>query len=119
MSESSTVIKHYKKQLIFRQHDICPDSNYVKKEDETKKIRRKRKNKNCRGQFRHEAMELIKLGTSKFFFPFWGKKMSNNIARVVYGSESTVSDMKKYFAQISRKITKFSTNLISLKFTLE
>lgn len=91
MSETS-VIKHYKKQLIYRQHDLPKDitstknnlhysperientemldtseaiKNSYKHTDNCKKIRKKRKNRNCRGQFRHEAMELIKLGTSK------------------------------------------------------
>ncbi|KAJ3644978.1 hypothetical protein Zmor_022674 [Zophobas morio] len=85
MTETS-VIRHYKKQLIYRQHDV-PDRddkgphlfNEVsntkiydlveeKKKGEAppngRKVRRKRKNKNCRGQFRHEGMELIKLGTT-------------------------------------------------------
>lgn len=93
MTETS-VIKHYKKQLIHRQHDLPEDITLkknsphhsspqrienvemydtvesIKNSDKStnnhsKKLRKKRKNRNCRGQFRHEAMELIKLGTSK------------------------------------------------------
>lgn len=91
MTETS-VIKHYKKQLIHRQHDLPEDitstrnnihnssdrleneemfdtaeaiKNSYKSTNNCKKTRKKRKNRNCRGQFRHEAMELIKLGTSK------------------------------------------------------
>lgn len=85
MTETS-VIKHYKKRLIYRQHDDLTtttsklsnevnsrkifesEKNTIKNniKDDTKKVRKKRKNKNCRRQFRHEGMELIKLGSSKY-----------------------------------------------------
>ncbi|XP_044253204.1 uncharacterized protein LOC123004151 [Tribolium madens] len=58
MTES--VIKHYKKQLLY-QHDTNEKNDFIETEIKPK-IRRKRKNKICRGQFRHDAMELIKLG---------------------------------------------------------
>ncbi|EFA08559.1 uncharacterized protein LOC103313868 isoform X2 [Tribolium castaneum] len=54
---TDSVIKHYKKQLLY-QHDNTAKNDYIT----DSKTRRKRKNKICRGQFRHDAMELIKLG---------------------------------------------------------